>query len=90
MSLAQHVTQVEGFDYEGPANPLVSYDLEQDASSPRPLSPCLGPVDTKSEWRRMSFAPAEPTVKEPHIAAYKVSDARRWGKRLLICNALGM
>lgn len=84
MSLAQHVTQIEGFDYEGPANPLVATDYAQslaDNTIPRSLTPGLGPVDNKSEWRQLNFAPAEPLSLEPHIAAYKVSNARRYGKK---------
>ena len=68
MSLAQHVTATEGVDRE----PIGQQD-EEEAS--------------QSTWRRLSFdafAPVENFYQEqepkPHIAAYKVSNARRVGK----------
>ncbi|KAJ4181515.1 hypothetical protein FALCPG4_016657 [Fusarium falciforme] len=82
MSLAQHVTQVEGFDYQGPANP--NYECPAPPSfqgpfgAPDVLSPGVGDDTNRSEWRRLSFAPVDITQDEPHIAAYKVSDVKRF------------
>nr|RBQ96039.1 hypothetical protein FVER53263_08606 [Fusarium verticillioides] len=84
MSLAQHVTQTEGFDYEGPANP--SYEGPSYPS----VSPGFGSGNTlvpgdecdqsgdRSEWRRLNFAPVEVAKKLPNIAAYKVSNLKRY------------
>jgi hypothetical protein len=80
MSLAQHVTQTEGFDYEGPANP------NYEGPSHPNVSPVLVPGDEcdqsgdRSEWRRLSFAPIEIAKKLPNIAAYNVSNLKRYGE----------
>lgn len=72
MSLAQHVTATEGVDRE---NPFLDDDDCDIRSEPR--------------WRRLSFdafAPIDPVAcadvvdPVPHIAAYKISPARRIGK----------
>lgn len=76
MSLAQHVTSLEGVDRE----PI-------DADDDDELS--------KSTWRRLSydaFAPVEDIYQEqeplPHIAAYKVSNAKRIGSSLSLPHAV--
>ncbi|KAH6983852.1 hypothetical protein EDB80DRAFT_768172 [Ilyonectria destructans] len=91
MSLALHVTQVEGFDYEGPANPSSSAALNpiQLTQKQKTLGndstaneQCLGVGEDahRSELRRMSFAPVEITQDETHIAAYKVSNSKRYAQ----------
>lgn len=82
MSLAQHVTQAEGFDYEA-LPPTAKPDVLEEVL-------CLTPADIarRTEYRRLSFdafAPPEavlavPVVKEPRVAAYKVSDTMRVGE----------
>lgn len=70
MSLVQHVTTTEGVDRE----PVEQLGDEEEGD--------------KALWRVLSydaFAPAETVVEAqtepgPHIAAYKVSNARRVGK----------
>ncbi|KAH6871703.1 hypothetical protein B0T10DRAFT_590702 [Thelonectria olida] len=79
MSLAQHVTQIEGFDYEGPANTRSNGNLNRNDSAAN--EPCLGVEDAhRSEWRRMRFAPVEITQEETRIAAYKVSKSKRYAQ----------
>jgi hypothetical protein len=87
MSLAQHVTQTEGFDYEGPANPNYEGPTHPSISpgfgTPNILVPDRIEYESfpdRSEWRRLSFAPVEIVQKLPHLAAYKVSDLKRYGK----------
>lgn len=84
MSLAQRVTQVEGFDYEGPANPAVHHDHHPDGEfgTANLLFPDATDDNNKSEWRRLSLAPVDVTKDEPLLkeAAYKVSDVKRVGK----------
>ncbi|KAM5344240.1 hypothetical protein ACJ41O_012777 [Fusarium nematophilum] len=75
MSLAQHVTQGEGFDYEGPAS-----SSNEVFGVPGQLVLGVGDDIKKCEWRRMSFAPVEITQDEPHIAAYKVSNSKRYAQ----------
>lgn len=82
MSLAQHVTQSEGFDYEA----LPASSVHPDAALLEEVL-CLSPADIarRTEYRRLSFdafAPADavlavPTHPEPRAAAYKTSDAKR-------------
>ncbi|KAL0940297.1 major facilitator superfamily transporter [Colletotrichum truncatum] len=79
MSLAQHVTQAEGFDYERPA------EQTEQPDNGEALFGTLQPLSTESfnnhndpQWRRLSFAPIEPDHVEKPIAAYKVSNAKRW------------
>jgi hypothetical protein len=80
MSLAQHVTQVEGFDYEGPANLSSNGNLNGNGNDSTANEQCLGVEDAhRSEWRRMRFALVEITQDETHIAAYKVSKSKRCG-----------
>ncbi|KAF5024414.1 hypothetical protein F66182_3500 [Fusarium sp. NRRL 66182] len=89
MSLAQHVTQTEGFDYEGPANP--NYEGPSHAISPAFGTPdILAPrgdyeqaVVDRPEWRRLSFAPVEIVKELPRLAAYKVSNLKRYGEQTL-------
>ncbi|KAJ4264458.1 hypothetical protein NW762_005658 [Fusarium torreyae] len=83
MSLAQHVTQTEGFDYEGPANP--NYEGHTHAISPAFGTPnILVPGEQyeaagdRSEWRRLSFAPIEIVQELPNLAAYKISNTKRY------------
>lgn len=84
MSLAQHVTQTEGFDYEGPANPNYEGPSHPNASTGFGTGNSLAPGDEcdqsgdRSEWRRLSFAPVEVAKKLPNIAAYKVSNLKRY------------
>lgn len=75
MSLAQHVTQAEGFDYERPFLP--------DQSLPADTAE-RGIGSDKSKWRPLSYGVTEQTDQVPQegpIAAYEVSRARRLGKR---------
>lgn len=78
MSLAQHVTRAEGFDYERPteqAGQISSSEAVSDTLQP-------GVVENNRDgpqWRRLSFAPIESVHLERPIAAYKVSNAKRWG-----------
>ncbi|KAF4420126.1 photosystem II D2 [Fusarium acutatum] len=84
MSLAQHVTQTEGFDYEGPANPNYEGPSHPNVSPGFGSGNILVPGDEcdqsgdRSEWRRLSFAPVEVAKKLPNIAAYKVSNLKRY------------
>ena len=102
MSLAQHVTQQQGFDYEGPANPssnntTTAYQIvnsssnhdgdgedEGDDADSGIVLHASATETSRPEWRHMNFDPAEPAKEEPHIAAYKVSDARRLCRSLLL------
>lgn len=81
MSLAQRVTHVEGFDYEGPPNLSNCQDTDGEFGTNGLLCPVVTD-DNKSEWRRLSFAPVDVTNDEPppKQAAYRVSDAKRAGK----------
>lgn len=79
MSLAQHVTQAEGFDYERPTEQIES------TGNAEAIFDTLNPFNTESsinepQWRRLSFAPIETVHAEKPIAAYKVSNTKRWGK----------
>ncbi|OQE19297.1 hypothetical protein PENFLA_c019G01138 [Penicillium flavigenum] len=80
MSLAQHVTQAEGFDYQG-------------FTSPNPYSTHGGIRERETsgyyhqfsrngdqEWRFMHFTPTEIASEEPHIAAYKVTFIKRFAQ----------
>ncbi|KAK1722831.1 uncharacterized protein BDZ83DRAFT_753980 [Colletotrichum acutatum] len=77
MSLAQHVTQAEGFDYERPTEHIES------TGNGESIFGTLNPFNTDSsnddpQWRRLSFAPVETLHAEKPIAAYKVSNTKRW------------
>lgn len=103
MSLAQHVTQTQGFDYEGPANPNYEGPAHPSVSpnfgTPNIIAPGEEYVSfpDRSEWRRLSFAPVDIVQKLPNLAAYKVSDLKRYGeykqlqhgssKRLTVCSS---
>ncbi|KAF4956994.1 hypothetical protein FGADI_3406 [Fusarium gaditjirri] len=84
MSLAQHVTQTEGFDYEGPANPNYEGPSHPNVLPDFGTGNTLVPEDEgdqsgdRSEWRRLNFAPVEVVRKLPNIAAYKVSNLKRY------------
>ena len=88
MSLAQHVTQTEGFDYEGPANPNYEGPSHPNVSPGFGTGNIFVPGDEcdqsgdRSEWRRLSFAPVEIAKKLPNIAAYKVSNLKRYGESI--------
>ncbi|KHO01497.1 MFS transporter [Metarhizium album ARSEF 1941] len=73
MSLAQHVTQADGFEYEFPpaANQPSSNADRETSSVARVVTP------SKPEWQRMNFSPTGSDSEEAHIAAYKVSVAKR-------------
>ncbi|OLN86720.1 Protein FMP42-like protein 2 [Colletotrichum chlorophyti] len=77
MSLAQHVTQAEGFDYERPAE-----HLDQVGNNEAPFGSAQLELNETSnddpQWRRLSFAPVETVHVEKPIAAYKVSNTKRW------------
>ncbi|KAK0383162.1 hypothetical protein NLU13_9075 [Sarocladium strictum] len=82
MSLVQHVTQAEGFDYDGrPSNSTVN-SLEPNESfdgGPQSLE-ATNLDDRLPEWRRLSYAPIDLTKGEtplPNAPAYKVSNAKR-------------
>ena len=76
MSLVQHVTAIEGFDLDG-----IKLPTTEDAERVSLLG------DVVTGWRRGSYDPLAPVdaivlqgqEQTPHIAAYKVSDARRAG-----------
>ncbi|WYZ37212.1 hypothetical protein EsH8_II_000718 [Colletotrichum jinshuiense] len=77
MSLAQHVTRAEGFDYERPTEQAGQISISEAVSDT--LQP--GVVENNRDgpqWRRLSFAPIESVHLERPIAAYKVSNAKRW------------
>ncbi|KAH8654773.1 major facilitator superfamily domain-containing protein [Ilyonectria robusta] len=80
MSLAQHVTQVDGFDYECPANPSSNGNLNGNDSTANEQCLGVGEDADRSEWRHMSFAPVEIAQDETHIAAYKVSNSKRYAQ----------
>lgn len=95
MSLAQHVTQEEGFDYEGHATTVARRQEEYALTKPDEdrIIVCVVECDSRGEpvpvhadikaqpaWRHMSFDPADPPCEERHIAAYNVTNARRLGK----------
>ncbi|CAF3660936.1 unnamed protein product [Fusarium graminearum] len=87
MSLAQHVTHPEGFDYEGPANPNYEGPIHPDISpgfgTPNILVPDRYEYESfpdRSSWRRLSFAPIEIAQKLPNLAAYKVSNFKRYAQ----------
>lgn len=80
MSLAQHVTQAEGFDYERPVEQTDQVSNAEAAfGTLQPLSTDSLVNNSDPQWRRLSFAPVEPAHVEKPIAAYKVSNAKRWG-----------
>lgn len=85
MSLAQHVTQTDGHDYEGPAGVKGPEGDEERASllwSPQNGTDDV-PEDSKiSEWRRLNYAPVDLLTDEPQQrdAAYNVSNLKRAGK----------
>lgn len=76
MSLAQHVTQDEGFDH----NQLRQGDEHASITNGQVPLPTPVHVSGRTEWHRMSFAPAKSVYREDHIAAYKVSSIKRCGK----------
>lgn len=83
MSLAQHLTALEGVDREEPLDVQSQVAVEDDD-----LESCAGKVS--GTWRRGSFdafAPPETTALlplddtiTPPVAAYNISTARRIGK----------
>ncbi|KAG8672862.1 hypothetical protein FPOAC2_06274 [Fusarium poae] len=87
MSLAHHLVQPEGFDYEGPANPKYEGPTHPDISpgfgTPNILDPDGIEYESfpdRSSWRRLSFAPIEIVQKLPNLAAYKVSEIKRYAQ----------
>lgn len=81
MSLAQHVTQAQGFDYDGPAAPNHTPDHEWDAMLQQDDQ--IQYEETKApEWQQLNFAPGDFAQQErgPRDAAYKVSNIKRAGK----------
>lgn len=84
MSLAQHVTQFDGHDYEGPAGVKRPEGDEERASllrSAQQASSVVVDENETSEWRRLSYAPADfaPEERKQHHAAFKVSNLKRAG-----------
>lgn len=87
MSLAQHVTQIEGFDYEGPAGvkPEDVTDADPERTSllfpPAQDSSDAFEDNKLSEWRHLSYAPIDFVHEErgPRDAAYKISNFKRGG-----------
>ncbi|KAF7562470.1 hypothetical protein G7046_g1667 [Stylonectria norvegica] len=84
MSLAQHVTQLEGFDYEGPSYPSNNQNPNSNYNTGDGLRLMDDDDDVRNssrpEWRRRSFAPTDFPQVEPHIAAYKVTSAKRYAQ----------
>ncbi|TQN66437.1 Protein FMP42 [Colletotrichum shisoi] len=77
MSLAQHVTQAEGFDYERPAQQVDGND--NDEAVPGTGQPGTTEVSHEDlQWRQLNFAPVDTVHAEKPLAAYKVSNAKRW------------
>lgn len=81
MSLVQHVTQAEGFDYDGrPAPSPVTTPQVDDNVEASQIIDATAQDDGTPEWRRLSYAPidlnngAEPL---PNAPAYKVSNVKR-------------
>lgn len=75
MSLAQHVTQAEGFDSNdlGTGTRTLGSENEETASTNQHR------ISNRLEWQYKSFAPGDTTYFEPHIAAYKIPVATRTG-----------
>ncbi|VUC21977.1 unnamed protein product [Clonostachys rosea] len=74
MSLAQHVTQEEGFDYQLPTD----HDSHNGHSIEQRVASVDVGEENLTEWRRMSFSPGDfKPQSQPHTAAYKVSDWKR-------------
>lgn len=86
MSLAQHVTQAEGIDYErrlvtesNPNHPVSTSEGEGlfiNVNQPGETNACTEPP----QLQPMSFAPVEQKRQEKPIAAYEVSPTQRWGE----------
>ncbi|KID81748.1 MFS transporter [Metarhizium guizhouense ARSEF 977] len=70
MSLAQHVTQADGFESDVPRT-----DNQLSIATDEEASPVVNP--NKPEWQRMSFSPAYSDPEKNHTAAYKVSITKR-------------
>jgi hypothetical protein len=76
MSLAQHVTQEEGFDCQLPTD----RDNQNWHSIEQRVASVDAGEENLTEWRRMSFSPGDfKPQSQPHTAAYKVSDWKRGG-----------
>ncbi|KAH8176404.1 major facilitator superfamily protein [Sarocladium implicatum] len=82
MSLVQHVTQAEGFDYDGrPADSTVTSPAQPDEPFGQPH--LIDPTeleDKNPEWRRLSYAPIDLMQGEtplPNSRAYTTSNAVR-------------
>ncbi|CAH0052551.1 unnamed protein product [Clonostachys solani] len=74
MSLAQHVTQEEGFDHQLPTD----RDNQNGHSIEQRVASVDAGEENLTEWRRMSFSPGDfKPQSQPHTAAYKVSDWKR-------------
>lgn len=82
MSLAQHVTQDEGFDYRWHVNPFTGATDGQTDQENQNLIPRETVQDNNvPEWRRKSFAPVDLTQPDiQHTAAYKISNRQRIGE----------
>jgi hypothetical protein len=79
MSLAQHVTQAEGFDYQGFTSPnpySTSSNIHESETSGHYHQ---FTINGDHERRFMYFTPTDLTSEEPHIAAYKVTFIKRFG-----------
>lgn len=72
MSLAQHVTQADGFESDVPRT-----DNQLSIATDQEASPVVNP--NKPEWQRMSFSLAYSDPEKNHTAAYKVSITKRIG-----------
>lgn len=77
MSLAQHVTQSEGFDYAGGVADGRSSNGGDETTR---LLGTDHPGTGKPKWRSMNFGVATRAEQEDQIPAYEVSVARRGGK----------
>ncbi|GAB0135408.1 hypothetical protein EsDP_00003748 [Epichloe bromicola] len=74
MSLAQHVTQSEGFDYAGG---LVDGRASNGGDETTPLLGTDHPGTGEPKWRSMNFGVATRAEQEDQTPAYEVSVARR-------------
>ncbi|KAK2055705.1 major facilitator superfamily transporter [Colletotrichum caudatum] len=76
MSLAHHVTQAEGFDYERSEDRVESNGDSEAVCGLQPGT--TGTAKDNPQWKHRNFAPVKTHVVEKPLAAYKVSNAKRW------------
>lgn len=87
MSLSQDVSPVEEFHCQLPQNSFTTHSElldavpeHQNSATIMFISPKNGMAAKSSRWRQPSFTPPEQCNEERHVAAYKVSNLKRYGK----------